>query len=291
MLDKFREFMHQADIFFLALLLILIMQLYSFPVRNKLVKALWPKYLSMARSTSTTTKPVPITVLSGFLGAGKTSFLNHLIKNQDSHKFGLVVNDMATINVDAKQIRHQTFGSADGIDTMELQNGCICCSMAEELIASVSKLVTMSEIKGSRYDHIIVECSGIAEPRKIRDLFQQAEAYSVDLLKKVRLDTMITVVDASVFFSLFGSQQVIADNVQLAYHPQDLQMRKNANINDSSEKRQVTELLLEQVECADIVLVNKCDLLPRPEDALLVAKVSPLCRNKAPTHFFLVANL
>ncbi len=219
-------------------------------------------------------KQMPITVLSGFLGAGKTSFLNHALSNNNGIKFGLVVNDMATVNVDSKQIRQQNIASVDGIDTMELQNGCVCCSLAEEMIASVSKLVSLSELKGTRYDHIVIECSGIAEPRKIRDLFQQAEAYDLKLLQSVKLDTMITVVDASVFLRLFGGEGVIADNSELAYNKNDLQMRANANLQDDDGPRKVTELLLEQVECADIVLINKCDLLATPSDLDLVKKVT-----------------
>jgi G3E family GTPase len=115
---------------------------------------------------------MPITVLSGFLGAGKTTFLQNALENSEGLRFGLVVNDMATVNIDAKQIKKQSFGR-DGIDTMELANGCVCCTLAEDLIASVSKLVSLADVKGQPYDHIIVECSGIAEPRRIRELFQQ----------------------------------------------------------------------------------------------------------------------
>jgi G3E family GTPase len=210
----------------------------------------------------------PITVLSGFLGAGKTTFLNHLLQNQKGLKFGLVVNDMASVNVDAKQVRSQT-QSLDGIDTMELQNGCICCSLAEDLIASLSKLVEMAELKGAKYDHIIVECSGIAEPRRIREFFQQADDYGVEMVKKVKLDTLITVVDAMTFFTLFGSDTDIAHHRELAYRPEE-----PTNENDGNSQRKVTELLLEQVECADVILINKCDLLVNPQDVLLVEKVS-----------------
>lgn len=157
--------------------------------------------------TAKASNKMPITVLSGFLGAGKTTFLQNVLSNKEGKKFGLVVNDMATVNVDAKQIRQQSIGSDDGIDTMELQNGCVCCTLAEDMIASVSKLISLSEIKGSKYDHIIVECSGIAEPRRIRELFQQAEDYSTAILKKVQLDTLITLVDASVFLKLFGTNE------------------------------------------------------------------------------------
>jgi G3E family GTPase len=103
----------------------------------------------------------------------QTTFLNRLLSNEKNIKVGLVVNDVASVNVDAKQIRSQSIGS-DGIDTMELQNGCVCCSLAEDMLASISKLVSLSELRGQRYDHILVECSGVAEPRNIRDIFQQA---------------------------------------------------------------------------------------------------------------------
>lgn len=176
---------------------------------------------------------------------------------------------MATINVDAKQIRQQSFGNYDGIDTMELQDGCVCCTLAEDLIASVSKLVSMSDIKNSKYDHIVVECSGIAEPRKIRDLFQQAEDYGFELLKKIRLDTLITLVDATVFLNLFGTDEDIANNRKLAYNDDN----GSYSYADGSDQRKITDLLLEQVECSDIVLINKCDLLENQSDIDLVKKV------------------
>lgn len=221
--------------------------------------------------------PIPITVLSGFLGAGKTTFLGNTLANRGNHKFGLVVNDMASVNVDAKQIRQQTFDPFGGIDTMELQDGCVCCTLAEDLIASVSKLVSLSDIKGpdSKYDHIVVECSGIAEPRKIRDMFQQAEDYKLELLKKVRLDTLITLVDATVFRDLFGTDSDIASNRKLAYKevPKDENDPNTYTYIDGSDQRKITDLLLEQVECSDVVLINKCDLLERPSDVDLVRKV------------------
>lgn len=214
------------------------------------------------------TDKIPITVLSGFLGTGKTTFLNNLLTNQRGKKFGLVVNDMASVNIDAKQVLSQTRES-DGIDTMELSNGCICCSLSEDLIASISRLMELSARKGTTYDHVIVECSGIAEPRRIRDFFQQAEDYDLDFAKRARLDTLITVVDALSFFTLFGSDTAIKEYKELAYRPDD-----RVNIEeDGNSQRKVTELLLEQVECADIVLINKCDLLYDPNDVKLVEKV------------------
>jgi len=242
-------------------------------MRNRARNPLISMLSSIVPPESTPSKgPMPITVLSGFLGAGKTSFLSHTLNNQKGLKFGLVVNDMATVNVDAKQIRQQNFDSLTGIDTMELQDGCVCCTLAEDLIASVSKLVSLADLKGYKYNHIVVECSGIAEPRKIRDLFQQAEDYNFDLLKKVRLDTLITLVDASVFLNLFGTDEEIAKNRGLAYREEEGTPTGYQEI-DGADQRKITDLLLEQVECSDIVLINKCDLLDNPGDLELVRKV------------------
>ena len=192
-----------ATIFIKLLMVIVALQhrltTYSYLSRSRLPTSLFSMISTGTSDTSnalgtkeTNSSVMPITVLSGFLGAGKTSFLQHTLSARQGKRFGLVVNDMATINVDAKQIRRQSLSSDDGIDTLELQDGCVCCTLAEDLIASVSKLVSMSDLKDTKYDHIVVECSGIAEPRKIRDLFQQAEDYGFELLKKIRLDTLIT---------------------------------------------------------------------------------------------------
>lgn len=213
-------------------------------------------FLSMMSNSVPPTEVVkdnkmPITVLSGFLGAGKTSFLTHLLNNKEGQKFGLVVNDMASVNVDAKQIRQQTFNKEDGIDTLELQNGCVCCSLAEDLMASVSNLVSLSKIKGENYNHIIVECSGIAEPRKIRDLFQTAEDMGSPLVSDIRLDTLVTLVDASVFLSLFGSDSTIEENAELAVNAEE----KDNLMMDGSGNRKVTELLLEQVSRSCYALI------------------------------------
>lgn len=235
--------------------------------------------LSMAiqrRRLSTKAKAplvTPITVLSGFLGAGKTTFLHHLLNNQQGLKIGLVVNDMASVNIDAKQVKSQTLQTMDGIDTMELQNGCVCCSLAEDMIASVARLIDMADANKSNYHHIVVECSGIAEPRRIRDFFQEAESIDIDFVKRVKLDTLITLVDASAFFQLFGSDTEIAEHRELAFR-QDTFGGENVQEQDSNAQRKITELLLEQVECADIVLINKIDLLSSEAEIELVKKVS-----------------
>ena len=227
-------------------------------------------------STGGTAKgPIPVTILSGFLGAGKTTFLQHTLANRDGKKFGLIVNDMATVNVDAKQIRAQTFDSSSGITTMELQDGCVCCNLSEDMFASLSNLLTVADLKKDTYDHIVVECSGIAEPRKLRDAFQSAEDYKLDFTKKLQLDTLVTLVDATVFLDLFGTVQNFAANRHLAYQDKQDPADKNTYVElDGSDQRVITELLLEQVECADIVIINKCDLLKNIGDVDLVRKVS-----------------
>lgn len=228
---------------------------------------------SDVKETKKEKKRMPVTVLSGFLGAGKTSLLQHALENKEGLKFGLVVNDMATINIDAKLIKKTTFGSSsDDVDTMELANGCVCCNLAEDLIASVSKLVSLSDLKGTAYDHIIVECSGIAEPGRIRDLFQSLEDTGLGIMDKVQLDTLITVVDGSVFLKLFGTDQDIFANTDLAVAPDDKEGMETLEVEGSGQ-RKITDLLLEQVEVADIVVINKCDLLDKDSDVDLVKKV------------------
>ena len=222
---------------------------------------------------------MPITVLSGFLGAGKTSFLTHAVNNNNNSKFGLVVNDMANVNVDSKLIKKQTSDNAfDGIDTMELSNGCVCCTLAEDMMASVARLVALSNTKQVPYDHIIVECSGIAEPRNIRELFQKAEDYGMPLLRKIRLDTLVTVVDATVFMDYFGKENNLNIAEELVFRPND-----DSPDKDSLGNRKVTELLLEQVECADVVLINKIDLLDDVERSLpllekVIRSINPTAR-------------
>ena len=222
---------------------------------------------------------MPITVLSGFLGAGKTSFLTHAVNNNNDSKFGLVVNDMAKVNVDSKLIKKQTSGNAfDGIDTMELSNGCVCCTLAEDMMASVARLVALSNTKQVPYDHIIVECSGIAEPRNIRELFQKAEDYGMPLLRKIRLDTLVTVVDATVFMDYFGKENNLNIAEELVFRPND-----DSPDKDGLGNRKVTELLLEQVECADVVLINKTDLLDDAERSLplleqVIRSINPTAR-------------
>ena len=224
-------------------------------------------------STSTQMPSMPITVLSGFLGAGKTTFLRNVLDSSTTkgQSFGLLVNDMASMNIDGKLLKIQSANQANGldIDTLELENGCVCCTLAEDMLASVSQLAHVAQERQRPYDHIVIECSGIAEPRKIRDIFQEASVSGYGgIASKVHLDTLITVVDAIVFIEHFGSADAdIRSNARLAVREE--KTSGDIFLSEEEGRRRLTELLLEQVETADIVLINKCDLLKKRNKSIL----------------------
>lgn len=182
---------------------------------------------------------------------------------------------MASVNIDSKLIKKRNSFESDFIDTLELQNGCICCSLAEDMMASIRQFIHMSEERNIQYDHILLECSGVAEPRRVRDIFNELAGDLSSGLSTVSLNTFVTVVDAKVFYDLFGTDQTIAENRMLAVgasydadtsDEDALGQSVNSDyLDESAAMRSVTELLLEQVECADVVLINKTDLLENPE--------------------------
>lgn len=203
---------------------------------------------------------MPITLISGFLGAGKTTLLKHLLENKQNLKVGIIVNDVAEVNIDASLVAVKSgaeSGSSAQEDTVEMQNGCVCCSAAEELLQSISKLADIAEKRGVPWDHIVIETTGVAEPREVRDNLASCVTHSPELLRGTALHTMVTVVDSSTFLAEFQKRNKVEQRQDLG----------SSEFTDSN--RQVVDLMCEQIECADVLVTNKTDLTPPAELILL----------------------
>ena len=206
---------------------------------------------------TTTTKDektkVPVTLLSGFLGAGKTSTLKHLLENTEGIKIAVIVNDVAAINIDAKLIANQHSDSDSSM--IQLENGCACCSLSDELLTAVDTLIQDDDDDDSAeesFDALVVELSGVADPVSVQQSWQMAELDDHPATKKSSVEKIITLVDACTF----GQDWMTSDS---AGERADW----STEIDDDDrcvENRAVTELLAEQVEAANLILVNKADL-------------------------------
>ncbi len=193
---------------------------------------------------------LPVTVLSGFLGAGKTTLINHLLTHADGRKYAILINDMAAINFDAMQLhpgRTAVASVADGF--VELHNGCICCTLREDFIHEVSRLARMGQ-----FDHLIVEATGVAEPLPIAMAFDQEDQFGDMLASVAHIDSMVTVVDARNFLSDWDQAR---DLVELGLAV------------DRLDNRTLADLLAEQVEFANLIVINKADLVSTNEIARL----------------------
>lgn len=184
---------------------------------------------------------LPVTILSGFLGAGKTTVLNHILNNRQGQRVALIVNDMSEINIDAAMIEKEISLNRAEEKLVEMSNGCICCTLREDLLIEVRKLAVER-----KFDYLVIESTGISEPLPIAETFTFADENGGSLSDIARLDTMVTVVDAVNFLKDFEEAKMLQE--------------KGESLGEEDE-RSVTDLLVDQVEFSDVILINKIDLI------------------------------